>query len=251
MKGINVRQGIARLGEYASYKRVALIGAAALLTLGYPTAGYDSPYIQQETRTRSAYSESSQGADKEGDLRRWKLSSLEDITDEGLRLDVRRLNDKNPLLRLWRVYEPYFEEAATRNSVPVNIGAAIACIESRYNPRASSHVGAKGMMQLMPNTAREIGLPKEKVFDPKSSINGGVDYYSGLLEKYGSPMLALVAYNWGQGNLNKLLERGGLSSREVTWSKIKSGLPRETREYVPKVFGAAIKIAKSSEASDL
>lgn len=254
MKGINARQEIARLGGYVRFSHRLPIGVAALVGLSvliYPGVSYNIPNIQ-EIRTRSVYSELSQGTDKENDLkRRWDPFSLEDIADEGLRLDVGRLDDNDPLQGLWRAYKPYFEEAAQKNDVPVNMGAAIAYTESRYNPRARSRVGAKGMMQLMPATAREIGLSKEKIFDPKSSISGGLDYYSGLLEKYGSPMLALVAYNWGQGNLDNLLRRYGLNPRNITWGWIKHKLPKETREYVPKVFGAAIKITESPEANDL
>ena len=80
--------------------------------------------------------------------------------------------------------------------------AAIIKAESGYNPKAVSHTGARGMMQLMPLTAAELGV--ENSFNPEHNINGGVRYYKKLLNRYnGNIELALAAYNAGMRTVKK------------------------------------------------
>jgi soluble lytic murein transglycosylase-like protein len=92
--------------------------------------------------------------------------------------------------------------------------------ESGYNTRAISKKGAKGLMQLMPATAQELGV--EDVFNPKQNISGGVRYFKKLVTQFdGDVKLALAAYNAGSRNVRHY-----------------QGIPpfKETRFYIKKVF---------------
>jgi len=94
--------------------------------------------------------------------------------------------------------------------------------------RAVSPKGATGVMQLMPGTAREMGV--SDITDPYQNIFGGVGYLAKLERKYGDPKLAAIAYNWGPGNTDKWLKRGGDFSK----------LPKETRNYVKNLAKGGI-----------
>lgn len=87
-------------------------------------------------------------------------------------------------------------EAAATYRVDPNLIACVAFKESRYNPRAVSHVGAEGIMQLKPKTARHLGVMNS--FDPRQNIFGGVKYLRALLDQFdGNVDYALAAYNAG------------------------------------------------------
>lgn len=115
-----------------------------------------------------------------------------------------------------------FGEASEKYGVPVNLLKAVAKAESGFQADAVSSCGAQGIMQLMPSTARSLGV--EDAFDPAQNIMGGAKYLSGLLGRYGDPKLALAAYNAGSGNVEKY---GGIPPFE------------ETRNYVEKVMAYA------------
>jgi len=107
-------------------------------------------------------------------------------------------------------------DASKQNGVDPRLVAAMAARESAYNPAAVSPVGASGVMQLMPATARFIGV--KNVFDPHDNVFGGVRYLRTLLDTFhGDLELTLAAYNAGPGAVAKY-----------------NGVPpyRETRDYV-------------------
>jgi soluble lytic murein transglycosylase-like protein len=109
------------------------------------------------------------------------------------------------------------KEAARRHQVPEGLIKAVIKVESDFNPRATSHAGAMGLMQLMPGTARDLGV--RCAYNPAENIEGGTRFLRDLLDRYGGNVpMALAAYNWGPGNLE--------SGRS---------LPRETRNYLEAV----------------
>ena len=93
-------------------------------------------------------------------------------------------------------------QAAKRNQVDPALVKAIIMAESSYNPRAISKRGAKGLMQLMPGTAKALGV--ENSFDPEHNINAGVRYFRQLLNQFDGDMkLALAAYNAGSSKVRQ------------------------------------------------
>jgi soluble lytic murein transglycosylase-like protein len=119
-----------------------------------------------------------------------------------------------------RQFDYLIEQYARAHSVSADLVRAVIQAESNFNPRAVSSKGAMGLMQLMPATARELGVTDP--FHPAQNIRGGVTYLARLLTKYDQNVeLALAAYNAGAGNV----ERYG------------NAVPpfRETRDYVKKI----------------
>jgi soluble lytic murein transglycosylase-like protein len=99
------------------------------------------------------------------------------------------------------------DAAAALHSIPGTLARAVAWIESRGNPNAESSVGARGVMQLMPTTAKDLGVTDP--FDAEQNIAAGVAYLARLLKKYGgSEVHALAAYNWGPGKVDAALAAG-------------------------------------------
>ena len=118
--------------------------------------------------------------------------------------------------------EKLVREAGERHRVDPALVRAVIETESNWNPKAYSHRGAGGLMQLIPTTAQRFGA--YDVFNPQQNIDAGVKYLKALLERYnGNLDLALAAYNAGEGAVDRA-----------------HGIPafRETRNYVQRVQNA-------------
>jgi len=111
----------------------------------------------------------------------------------------------------------------------------LAEAESSFNPKARSPVGARGLFQFMPATAKEMGLrtflPDERE-NPEKSARAAARYLRQLYQRFESWPLALAAYNAGGGRVNRTLN----NNRATTFAEISDALPAETRMYVPKVL---------------
>lgn len=123
-----------------------------------------------------------------------------------------------------RSWEPHIQKASTLTGVPAARIAAIASSESGGKANAVSPAGAGGPMQFMPATAASEGV-KDR-FDPAEAIPKGAAYYKKHLDKYGGDTrLALMAYNWGTGNVDKWIAKG----------RNPAEIPAETRTYIQRV----------------
>ena len=116
--------------------------------------------------------------------------------------------------------------------------SAVIEIESGRNPLALSRKGARGLWQLMPDTARRYGLEVDTLRDERVDIarstEAAAQYLADLYAQFGSWPLALAAYNWGEGNLADAIAR--THSSDFSLLAFSGALPQETRKYVPAVL---------------
>ena len=117
-------------------------------------------------------------------------------------------------------FHPIIMQVSMRHNVDPALVKAIILAESRFNPKAVSYRGARGLMQLMPRTARGLGV--QDSFNPEHNINGGVKYFKRLLDRFdGDIKLALAAYNAGA---RKVLKYNGVPPYN------------QTKKYIKRVF---------------
>ncbi len=142
------------------------------------------------------------------------------------RLTLLSLKDSKPAatrwskLRVGRDMREMIAKTAYRFDLEPALVHAVVRAESGFNPQAVSSAGARGLMQLMPATAIEVGV--RDVFHPQENLDGGVSYLRGLLDRYaGNVHLALAAYNAGPGAVDT---HGGVPPYA------------ETKEYLRRVF---------------
>ena len=117
-------------------------------------------------------------------------------------------------------YDSYIRASATRHGVDPGLMKAMMHTESAFNPNARSPVGAQGLMQLMPGTAKDLGVANS--FDPRENVMGGAKYLSQLMTMFdGNLTKVLAGYNAGPGNVQKY-----------------GGVPpfKETQDYLEKVL---------------
>lgn len=127
-------------------------------------------------------------------------------------------------------------EEVERRQMPQEL-ALLPFIESAFNPQAVSHAKAAGMWQFMPATGRHFDLKQNAFRDDRrdvlASTRAALDYLQYLHRMFGDWHLALAAYNWGEGNVQRAIRRNRQAGMPTGYTDLR--MPTETREYVPKL----------------
>ena len=221
---------------------------SGLVQVVYKSLGYDLPRVsyQQAAAGRPV---ASMAEAQPGDLLAWDNSSRNKGVDHiaiyigggkmieaprtGLDIRIvdvpstpdviRRIIDRPPAVTgrtaTATPYAGLIDAAAARTGVPADLIAAVARQESGFDPRAVSPAGAQGLMQLMPGTARGLGVADP--FDPAQAIDGGARLLRSLLDRFGRTDLALAAYNAGPGAVTRY---GGIPPYPETQRYVRSVL---------------------------
>ncbi len=191
-------------------------------------------------------------------LTRFRLDPLEDAARgdlwERVRASYAMPDLDNELVRKWEQYyaerPDYVQRMTARGSrylwhiveeirrrrMPGDL-ALLPFIESAFNPQALSVARAAGMWQFMPGTGRDFEL-KQNLFrddrrDILASTRAALDYLQMLHDSFGDWHLALAAYNWGQGNVQRAQARNAKAGLPADYENLR--MPEETRNYVPKL----------------
>ena len=147
-----------------------------------------------------------------------------------------------------RRYLYYITGEVERRGMPSEI-ALLPMIESAFNPGAYSTASASGIWQFIPSTGKHFGMQQNWWYDGRrdvvSATNGALDYLQKLHDMFGDWELALAAYNWGEGAVQRAQARNRKRGLPVNYSSLK--MPDETRNYLPKLL--AIKNIVASPAS--
>jgi len=142
-------------------------------------------------------------------------------------------------------------EEVERRGLPSEL-ALLPFIESAFNPQAVSNARASGMWQFMPATGKDFELRQNLFRDDRRAVlestRAALDYLQQLHGQFGDWHLALAAYNWGQGNVQRAINRNRSAQRPIDYASLR--MPDETRNYVPKLQ-AVMNLVASPEAYGL
>ena len=135
-----------------------------------------------------------------------------------------------------RRYLYHIVEEVDRRGMPMEV-ALLPMIESAYNPVAYSRARAAGMWQFIPSTGRKYGLQQTWWYDGRRDVlaatRAALDYLQFLHQMFGDWQLALAAYNCGEGNVQRAIEKNRRRGKPTDYLSLP--LPRETRNYLPKL----------------
>ena len=228
---------------------------------------YDSLWLEELVKARALFSSGLPNADG---------SVHSELKTEALKQRLATLNQKTPfdlvyspilereiarylrgeatlirkMIDLSAFYFPLFEQELDKANLPLEV-KYLAIVESALDPKAESHVGAKGLWQFMYPTAKMFGLEINNYVDermsPVKSTKAAVAYLKQLYGIFGNWDLALAAYNSGPGNVSKAIRRSG---GYTNYWNIRPYLPKETADYVPR-FYAIMYLFEHAEAHNL
>ena len=135
------------------------------------------------------------------------------------------------------IYLPYVWSEIKRRGLPAEL-ALLPYVESAYSPWAVSRMGAVGMWQIMPGTARLLKLKLGQTCDQRRDVihstRAAIDYLEKMYAKFDDWLLAIAAYNAGPGRIEKAIKRNKRAGKATDFWSLK--LPRETRRYVPRLL---------------
>lgn len=166
--------------------------------------------------------------------------ALDSVDDERVERIARQFAHSGFALRAMKRAEPFLYLAvdeALALGYPAEI-ALLPFIESGFNLSARSQVGASGAWQFMPLTGREYGLAASRIVDLRrgfvASTRAALRMLGGLHARYGDWALALAAYNWGPGNVDRAIARNRAAGQPSDYASLR--MPDETRNYVPSLL---------------
>ncbi|MEZ7828114.1 MAG: transglycosylase SLT domain-containing protein [Brachymonas denitrificans] len=127
-------------------------------------------------------------------------------------------------------------EELERRNMPTEL-ALLPFVESAFNPQAVSSAKAAGMWQFIPSTGKQYELAQNRFLDDRRDVlrstRAALDYLQRLYTMFGDWHLALAAYNWGEGNVQRAINRNIAAGRGTSYEELT--MPQETRQYVPKL----------------
>jgi membrane-bound lytic murein transglycosylase D len=125
-----------------------------------------------------------------------------------------------------------------KRNMPTEL-ALLPFVESAFNPTAVSSANAGGMWQFMPGTGRDFNLKQNAFKDDRRSVLASTDaaltYLQRLYDMFGDWQLALAAYNWGEGSVQKAIAKNRAAGKPTDFEGLSDLMPAETRNYVPKL----------------
>jgi soluble lytic murein transglycosylase-like protein len=255
LAGLALSTGLATWRVRSMEMRPTLLAEAAPLPQTFAPAPVEPPRTMRRPSVERAPASgeslatvraritASDGRTPAGEVDAWTLRLA---TAPGHREETRRA------LERMRHLEPVIRAALARERIPRDL-LYLALVESSYRPSATSRVGAAGVWQFMPGTARgyglEVGTWVDERRDPVRASYAAARHLRDLHEQLGGWHLAAAAYNCGSGCVRRALRLhgGGPGGGELRYWRIRPFLPRETRDYVPKLLAAA-RIARDPEA---
>ncbi|HEY0140472.1 MAG TPA: lytic transglycosylase domain-containing protein [Thermoanaerobaculia bacterium] len=183
---------------------------------------------------------------------RWQLANLPhervDYWVERFSNGDKRAEMESYFARMPR-YQTMIVEKLRRKRMPEEL-LYLAMVESGFNTEAHSAQAARGIWQLVPDTARRYGLKVDDTvderIDPEKSTDAALSYLSYLYNRFGSWYVAAAAYNAGENRVGRIMTEatGAEKGTDADYYRIWQQLPAETRDYVPAMIAAA-RIGKS------
>jgi membrane-bound lytic murein transglycosylase D len=147
-------------------------------------------------------------------------------------------------------YLYYVMQELEKRGMPTEL-ALLPFIESAFNPQAYSTAKAAGMWQFIPSTGRDFNL-KQNIFmderrDVLASTDAALTYLQRLYGMFGDWQLALAAYNWGEGSVQRAIKKARAAGQPITFNGLSAFMPAETKNYVPKLQAVKNIIASPSQ----
>jgi membrane-bound lytic murein transglycosylase D len=136
------------------------------------------------------------------------------------------------------LYLYHVVEELEKRGMPTEL-ALLPVIESAFNPQASSNANAAGIWQFVPGTGRAFNLKQNMFKDERRGVLASTDaaltYLQRLYTMFGDWQLALAAYNWGEGNVQRAIDKNRAAGKPTDFESLSELMPAETRNYVPKL----------------
>ena len=240
-----------------SWKRaLGVLGMASVAVIyTVPRAGSESNPVSVALEQIIPVTDAS-SADTTRTADNWDLANIDNPRVDSW---VRRFTQDAPMRRTLSIwldrmtkYETMISKKLEERDMPQDL-IFLAMIESGFNPKAKSPAAAGGLWQFISETGRRYGLEVTRKVDernqPAKATDAALSYLSDLYDRFGSWYLAAAAYNTGENRVGRIMRETTGSERgtDQDYYAIAHRLPKETRDYVPKMIAAA-RIAKNPEA---